>query len=438
MFLTISITLPLRIHQDEFSMKIKDLFKTIGPGLLIAATGVGAGDLAGGAFAGSKLGLAILWAVLLGAFLKYVITEGLTRYQLTTEQTLLEGLFSKYGKPIEIFFLVYLVVWTFMVGSALISASGVAAHALLPIFDSAETGKVVWGIIHSLIGLAIAWRGSYATFEKIMSVCIGFMFATVIYTAIMIKPNLTELFTGLLYPSIPSYINPDGSEQGVVWTLALMGGVGGTLTILSYGYWIREKGRKGNEFLKLSRIDLATAYVITAIFGICMIIIASSIDLDKQSSSKLIITLADQLNNTSGSIGSSIFLVGAWAAIFSSLLGVWQSAPYLFADFWQMFRSDSKNDMNKVIDVKGKPYRYYLVAIATTPILGLAYKFVFIQKVYAVMGSLVIPLLALSLLFLNRKKEIGDNANKPLTDAVLILTIVLFVYIGLPKILNMF
>ena len=51
-------------------MKFGNPLKIIGPGLLIAATGVGAGDLAGGAFAGSKLGVAVLWAVLLGAFFK--------------------------------------------------------------------------------------------------------------------------------------------------------------------------------------------------------------------------------------------------------------------------------------------------------------------------------------------------------------------------------
>lgn len=105
----------------------KNFLKIIGPGLLIAATGVGAGDLAGGAFAGSKLGTAVLWAVLLGAFFKYVITEGLARYQLTTGNTILEGLFINYGKPVEIFFLVYLIVWSFAVGSVMISACGVAA-----------------------------------------------------------------------------------------------------------------------------------------------------------------------------------------------------------------------------------------------------------------------------------------------------------------------
>ena len=55
------------------------LLAIIGQGILVAATGVGAGDLATGAFTGSQLGVAILWAVVVGAALKYVLNEGLAR-----------------------------------------------------------------------------------------------------------------------------------------------------------------------------------------------------------------------------------------------------------------------------------------------------------------------------------------------------------------------
>lgn len=70
----------------------------LGPGLLVAATGVGAGDLAA-AFAGSGLGTAVLWAVLVGAFVKFVVTEGLARWQLATGETLLEGAVLHIGRP---------------------------------------------------------------------------------------------------------------------------------------------------------------------------------------------------------------------------------------------------------------------------------------------------------------------------------------------------
>lgn len=261
-----------------------------------------------------------------------------------------------------------------------------------------------------------------------MNVLVGVMFLTVITTAALIKPDLSKIAAGLI-PNIPTYVNPDGKEQGVVWTLALMGGVGGTLTILSYGYWIKEKGRSGTEFLRTCRIDLAAAYVITAIFGISMIIISSQIDLDKESSSKLIIVLSEKLESILGSFGAKLFLVGAWAAVFTSLLGVWQSVPYMFADFWEMFR----NGKQKTVDTKSKPYRYYLIALALIPMIGLAYKFVLIQKVYAYLGSFVIPLIAVALLFMNsRSKSIGEKfRNHPTTIAVIILILAIFIFIAL-------
>ena len=42
-------------------------WRIIGPGLVVAATGVGAADLVATLVAGSKYGYALLWAVVLGA-----------------------------------------------------------------------------------------------------------------------------------------------------------------------------------------------------------------------------------------------------------------------------------------------------------------------------------------------------------------------------------
>ena len=84
----------------------------VGPGLILAATGVGAGDLATASIAGSKLGLVILWAVLLGAVCKFVLNEGLARWQLATGTTLLEGVVDRLGRLSGVVFLVYLLVWS--------------------------------------------------------------------------------------------------------------------------------------------------------------------------------------------------------------------------------------------------------------------------------------------------------------------------------------
>ncbi len=55
----------------------------------------------------------------LGAFLKFVLTEGLARWQLTTGQTLLQGVVQHLGRSAAWLFLVYLVIWSVAVGRAL-------------------------------------------------------------------------------------------------------------------------------------------------------------------------------------------------------------------------------------------------------------------------------------------------------------------------------
>ena len=135
----------------------------IAPGILVAATGVGAGDLATGAFTGSKLGVAILWAVLLGAGLKFLVNEGLTRWQLATGTTLLEGCSLHLGRPVQWIFLIYLLFWSFFVGSALMSACGATFHAILPLLDP-HADKILYGILHSILAVLLVRLGGFRLF----------------------------------------------------------------------------------------------------------------------------------------------------------------------------------------------------------------------------------------------------------------------------------
>ena len=160
--------------------KTKHLFAVIDPGILVAATGIGAGDLATAAFTGTVVGLPILWAVVLAAGFKYVLNEGLARWQLATGTTLVEGCFSRFGKPAKWVFLIYLFIWSFLVAAALLSAVGVTCHAIYPLLgtEAAQTNKIIYGIAHSLLAVVMVQLGGYQLFEKVMSVCIGVMFIT--------------------------------------------------------------------------------------------------------------------------------------------------------------------------------------------------------------------------------------------------------------------
>ena len=56
--------------------KKNNIFKILGPGIIVAATGIGAGDLIAAAVSGAQYGYALLWAAVLGGILKYVLNEG--------------------------------------------------------------------------------------------------------------------------------------------------------------------------------------------------------------------------------------------------------------------------------------------------------------------------------------------------------------------------
>jgi hypothetical protein len=132
-----------------------------------------------------------------------------------------------------------------------------------------------------------------------------------------------------------------------------------------------------------------------------------------------------------GIIGKWVFLIGAWGALFSSLLGVWQSVPYLFSDIIMRIKVKS-TESGQYVQTSSGLYRGYLYALAIVPILGMWVGFAKMQKLYAVAGALFIPMLALALLVLNGStKRIGKEfKNKPLTTIILILILMFFLWAG--------
>lgn len=401
------------------------LLRILGPGLLVAATGVGAGDLATSAFSGSVLGPAVLWAVLVGALMKFVLSEGLARWQLASGETLLEGALTRAPRALRWLFLVYLLPWSWFVGSALVGACGVAAQAMLPLGEDALRGKVIWGTLHSVLGLLLVRRGGFRLFERMMGLTVGVMFVTVVWTALALGFDGGEVLRGLTRPVVP-----EAGGQGLAWTVALIGGVGGTLTLLCYGYWIREEGRVGPEALWTCRVDLAVGFGVTALFGLAMVLIGSRVE-TSGSGSGLIVALADELGLALGPAARWAFFLGAWGAVCSSLVGVWQAVPYIFADFWRL-RAARPGAALPPVDRSARPYRLYAYALALVPLCGLTLSFKEAQQAYAVVGAAFLPGLALTLLILNRRRHLGPaSANRWVGDLALLVSLAFFVYAGL-------
>ena len=389
-------------------LKLRDL----GPGIVIAATGLGAGDLIAASAAGARYGTAILWAALLGALLKFALNEGLARWQLATGTTLLEGWVRRLPRFWSAYFFVYLLLWSFIVAGALMAATGLAVHALLPAVSVQGAG-----VVQSLLAAVLVIFGRYRLLEQLMKFFITLMFAVVLYCAVALQPDWSTVLRGMLVPTLP--------RGSLVFLLGVIGGVGGSVTLLSYGYWIRERGWGGAQHLRRVRIDLLVAYLLTGLIGIAIMNIAAGVAPGVQTGSALILAVAERLGDTLGSTARWCFLTGFWGAVFSSMLGVWQGVPYLFADFIHEWRDSGPE---KSIDSRSPAYRACLAYLAIPPMLLLwTGKPLWVVLAYAVAGAAFMPLLAGLLLYMNGWRDwTGTLRNRWPGNLALLAALALF------------
>ena len=394
----------------------------VGPGLVVAATGVGAADMVATLVAGSRYGYGLLWAVVLGVILKIVLVEGAGRYTLATGKTIFEG-WRTLGRWTTWYFGPYIMIWGFVYGATAMSSAAMPLAALFPAID-----LKIWAVLMGLAGFVMVWFGHYAFFEKITAALVGLMFITVVGLAVIAVPNIPDMFSGLV-PMIP--------EGGMLYTLALAGGVGGTITLAAYGYWLREKGWYTPKWMKVMRIDNSVAYVITGIFVISMLIVGAEVvraaGVSLSAGDAGLLDLSTVLNERYGRIIGTGFLVGFWAASFSSIIGVWNGVSLMFADFWGNTRGVPSGDPSTRIG--GKYFRFYVLWLTFPPmVLFLLNKPIGLILAYGVLGSLFMPFLAITLLgLLNGKRAPKGWSNTLLSNLMLGITALLFIVLGVQQ-----
>ena len=404
--------------------------KLAGPGLVVAATGIGSGDVVSATVGGARYGFVLLWAIVAGAFFKFVLSEGIARWQLATGKTALEGWAEYLPSWVKWFFATYLVIWTVFVSAALTNATGVGIANL--------TGGAIaqsWGAVaHSLIGFGFVWLGGYGSFEKMMKLLVGVMAFSILVCAALTLSDPMPAVQGLLIPTIPT-----GSGT---YVLSLIGGVGGSITMLSYNYWMREEKMRGAGFLGYVRGDIAVAYIFTALFGISIMLIASDALYAPGAAlrnNEAVPRMAAALGQLLGTFGRVAFLAGFWAAVFASLLGVWQSVPYLYADFYGILKQMSPADRLEVVKVTSTPYRLALAFITLVPLpFAFTGQPIAIIVLYTIVGSLFVPFLAATLLYLNNRVKWTEAVphNAWYTNLLLVGILLLFAIVGSQEVIG--
>ncbi|MEG3630536.1 Nramp family divalent metal transporter [Streptomyces poriticola] len=409
----------------------KSSWRYIGPGIVVAATGVGAGDLVATLIAGSNFGYTLLWAAVVGCLVKISLAEAAGRWHLSTGRTLFDG-WAGLGRWTTWFFAVYVVIWGFVYGAAAMSATALPLQALFPDVMDLEW----WGMACGLAGLVFVWFNKYAVFEKVMTVLVGVMFVVTVYLAVRVTPNLGDAFAGLV-PVVPD--EPDA----VLNTLGLIGGVGGTITLAAYGYWVNAKGWTSTGWMKVMRLDNRVAYLTTGVFVVAMLVVGAELlhaaNISLSGGGKGLVQLGDILAEEYGTATAKFFLIGFFATTFTSLIGVWHGVSLMFADFVGRLRSKTEAKGEEIASGRRErswPFRAYLLWLTFPPIVllfqGEPFRLVII---YGVLGAAFMPFLALTLIWLlNSSRTPAEWRSGMLSNTMLAVAGLLFLVLGVREI----
>ncbi|MEU1874584.1 Mn2+/Fe2+ NRAMP family transporter [Streptomyces ambofaciens] len=409
----------------------KSSWRYIGPGIVVAATGVGAGDLVATLIAGSNFGYTLLWAAVIGCLVKISLAEACGRWHLATGRTLFDG-WASIGSWTTWFFAIYAVIWGFVYGAAAMSSSALPLQALFPDVMGLEW----WGIACGLVGLVFVWFNKYSVFEKVMTVLVGVMFVVTVYLAIRVTPNLGDAFAGLL-PVLPD------EKDSVLNTLGLIGGVGGTITLAAYGYWVNAKGWTNTGWMKVMRLDNRVAYATTGIFVVAMLFVGAellhSANVAIASGDKGLIQLGDILEQEYGTATGKLFLIGFFATSFTSLIGVWHGVSLMFADFLARRRGEREARGDELASGRRErswAFRAYLLWLTFPPIILLFQDEPFrLIIIYGVLGAAFMPFLALTLMWLlNSSRTPREWRNGNLSNGMLTVAGLLFLVLCVKQI----
>jgi Mn2+/Fe2+ NRAMP family transporter len=408
-------------HLDEYEARVKTTtgrtprWRHLGPGIVVAATGVGAGDMVATLIAGNRFAYTLLWAAIVGCVVKIALAEAVGRWHLATGGTMFDG-WTRLGRWTHIYFAPYIILWGFVYGATAMSATGLPLAALFP-----AVSLQAWAMLAGVAGLAFVWFNRYGVFEKVMALLVGVMFVTVVTLAVLLTPSLPDVFGGLA-PALP--------PESALYTLGLIGGVGGTITMAAYGYWVNAKGWHDASWMQVMRWDNRAAYVMTGIFVVAMMIVGAELlhgsGVALTTGDRGLVELAGVLEARFGRGVAILFLVGFFAAAFSSVLGVWHGVSLLFADFVGHLRGRASASIDE--RCSSPAFRAYLLWLTFPPMLLLTLGRPFqLVLVYGALGALFMPFLAVTLIWLlNSRHTPAEWRNGWLSNIGLAIAAALF------------
>src|SRR5437667_4130212 len=166
---------PYQFHEEDISdppTSLVQIMRRIGPGIILAASIVGSGELIATTTLGAQVGYSALWVILVSCIIKPAVQAELGRYTIASGETGLEGLNRVPGPRWKVNWIV--IGWAVMVLITLLQVGamfGGVAQVMNQVVPAIPAN--LWVLILLAIILALLLGGGYQRIESLATVKVG-------------------------------------------------------------------------------------------------------------------------------------------------------------------------------------------------------------------------------------------------------------------------
>jgi Mn2+/Fe2+ NRAMP family transporter len=380
---------------------ILGVWRTLGPGILLAATSVGASHLVLGPRAGMLYGPALLWLVIVAHMVKFPAFDIGPRYAMATGESLLSG-YAKVPGPARwplLLFVLFTVLQGVGVAVAVVSIAASVLAVSLGEWSSwtvsiGLTPLSFWGIVVATACYGLILVGRYPGMDLINRIMMTVLVLLTL-AAFLLKPPPAASYVHLVVPALPagSFVlvaailgwMPTGIDVSIwhsMWALE------------KKGAWKRLEGGGGDRTALARRalVDMRVGYGLSVLLGIVFYLLGTYIVRGEEApdGAQVAAAISGVYTDILGGWAFPVFMIAAFCAMFSTTYIVMDGFPRSLAEALRLLvpsRRDRAGPWNA-------PYIALLTVVwlAVIPILVFVPKPVLLVKSAALLGFLVAPL----------------------------------------------
>jgi len=404
---------------------VKKWINNIGPGPLVAAAFIGPGTVTLCSIAGLDFGFSLLWTLVLSIIATIVLQEMSARLGIISNKGLSQVIREEIKNPGFRNIVITLILSAIVIGNAAYEAGNISGGVLGLEAVFGEKGLTIlnidinfYSIILGLIAFSLLYIGNYKILERSLIFLVIIMSLSFIITAIITKPDITDLFNGLFVPKFP--------EGSILIIIGLIGTTVVPYNLFLHASLVKERWKNKSD-LKFARNDTIVSIVLGGIVSMCIIISSASLNIDNINNAA---DLAKGIEPLYGIYSKYILAIGLFSAGITSAITAPLAASFVAAGC-----------LGWSLNMKGLKFRSVWIFILLAGVISSSsgYKSIEIIKFAQVANGILLPVIAGFLIWIvNKDSILGKYKNSKWQNFIGLLILVITIFLGLKSILKVF